>query len=100
MVYKKSSTGKEEALEELRSRIESQHRAEKLATREEKLTPEREWMRLCFARECWRMDREGIKPTTSQNWAGVFERQWGISLHRFAEQQRRRQREKREDHNK
>lgn len=61
------------------------------------MTPEREHLRLAFARECWR--KRGTLAPSGRTWEQVFKDHWGIDLLRFSEDEQQRQRERNEVHN-
>lgn len=61
------------------------------------MTPEREHLRLTFARECWK--KKGTLAPSGMTWEQVFKNHWGIDLFQFAEDEKRRQRERSETHN-
>jgi|TARA_A100001037_G_C14723241_1_gene445498 hypothetical protein len=56
-----------------------------------KMTPEREHLRLCFARWCW--NRRNTLAPSGKTWEQVFKDHWGIDLLRFSEAEQQRQRE-------
>lgn len=56
------------------------------------MTPEREHLRLTFARECWK--KRGTLAPSGLTWEQVFKNHWGIDLNKFAEQERKKKEEK------